>query len=177
MPSDNSVYGKIHMVLDIARSVKISSATDLRQEIKGRKPPNFMTRQYDSESDTYITGISDRVIRRTVDFCRLLNLIKDTGELTEHGREALRKTRYDDVIASQVRSYLRHSGVDLHELNEVIAKSLRSDPPDLPTQKKLWATVSNGINYSIFSRMLTLLAQCGEAKSSQSKIYLHVNER
>lgn len=136
-----------------------------------------MTRQYDSEGDTFITDISDRVIRRMIDLCRLLNLIESNGELTDHGREALRKTRYDDVIASQVRAYLRHSGISLPQINEIIAKTLQSNPPDMPTPKQIWTTVGNGINYSNFSRMLTLLAHCGEAKSSQKKIYLHINER
>jgi hypothetical protein len=177
MPSESSVYRKIQVVLDIAKSVKVKTTGDLRNEVEGLKPSNFLTRQFDKNRDSFVTDVSDQSVRRIVSFCHLLHLIRDDGSLTEEGRQALRKTQFDKVVAVQVRTFLQREGISLSKINEMISKDLHSNPPVLPTCKELWVTIGNNTKYSVFSRMLTLLAQCGGAKSSQKKIYLHVNQR
>lgn len=177
MPSENSVYRKIQVVLDVVKSVDINTIEELHREIRGRKYPNFETPQYSQEKDTFIIRQSDRVIRRIITFCRILGLIGPDGHLTKEGRRALPKIQFDDVIAAQIRFLLHHKSVNLSDLNRIILESLQSNPPVLPTSKELWTAVSGEINYSIFSRMLTLLAQCGRAQSSQKKIYLHIHSK
>ena len=177
MPSEKSVYRKIQVVLDTAKSVQVNTLEDLRAEIRARKQPNFLTRQFDREQDTFVPDISDRSIRRTLVVCLLLELIGPDGRLTKEGRQALRILRFDDVVANQIRSFLRREGIIFSNLNKVIIEDLHSNPPVLPTSRELWEAVDADISYSNFSRMLILLAQCGGAKSSQRKIYLRIEVR
>jgi len=175
MPSENSVYRKMQVVLDIAKSVTVNTLEELRREIKGRKRPNFETDQYDQAQDKFVPRQSDRVIRRTVGLCHVLNLIGSDGHLTKEGRQSL--IRFDNVVANQIRSFLHREGIIFSDLNKVILEDLHSNPPVLPTSRELWETVDADISYSNFSRMLTLLVQCGGAKSSQRKIYLHISSK
>jgi NTP pyrophosphatase (non-canonical NTP hydrolase) len=176
MPGESSLYRKIQVVLEVAKSVRVETAAELRDEVGGVKPDNFLTRQYDHNKDAFVAKISETSIRRAVDFCQRLGLIEETGELTDAGRQALRKTQFDRVIASQARDYLHHAGISLAKINRTISSNLRSDPPVLSTSRELWLASGSKVNYSIFSRMLTLLSECGGAHSSQKKIYLHVEE-
>jgi hypothetical protein len=171
------VYRKIQVVLDTAKSVKVSTLEELHSEILSRKQPNFLTRRYDRERDTFATDISNRVIRRTLSTCVVLGLIGPDGRLTKEGRQALRSVRFDSVVANQVRSFLRREGIIFSDINKVILEDLHSNPPVLPTSRELWETVDADISYSNFSRMLTLLVQCGGAESSQRKIYLHISPK
>jgi len=165
----------MQVVLDIAKSVTVNTLEELRREIKGRKRPNFETDQYDQAQDKFVPRQSDRVIRRTVGLCHVLNLIGSDGHLTKEGRQSL--IRFDNVVANQIRSFLHREGIIFSDLNKVILEDLHSNPPVLPTSRELWETVDADISYSNFSRMLTLLVQCGGAKSSQRKIYLHISSK
>jgi hypothetical protein len=98
------------------------------------------------------------------------------GGLTEIGRKALHKKQFDGLVAGQIRSFLKKAGVNLMELNQIIQNHLKADPPVLPTCKEIWVATANQVSYPTFSRMLTLLAQCGGAHSSQKKIYLNIME-
>lgn len=177
MPSEKSVYRKIQVVLNTAKSVKVNTLEGLHAEIRARKQPNFLTRQYDREQDTVVDDISDRAIRRTLSVCLLLELIGPDGRLTKEGRQALRSVRFDNVIASQIRLFLRREGIIFSDLNKVILEDLHSNPPVLPTSRELWEAVDSDISISNFSRMLTLLSLCGGAQSSQKKIYLHIESK
>jgi len=174
MPSENSVYRKIQVIIDVAKSVRVNTLKELHMEIKGRKYSNFETWQYDQATDDRVRRQSDRVIRRTMDLCYTLDIIGDDGRLTKEGRQALTKARFDNTIASQIRSFLKREGIRLSNLNSIILEGLQSSPPILPTSRELWTASSSEISCSVFSRMLTLLAQCGGAESSQRKIYLHI---
>ncbi len=177
MPSEYSLYRKIQVVLDVAKSVKVDSIDQLGAEIKGRRLPNFLSRRYDREKDVFVTDISDKSIRRAVTLCAVLGLVGHDGTLLAKGRQALQRIRYDRVVAGQVRAFLKGKGVNIHELNRVILESLQSSPPVLPTSKELWTITGSPMSRGMFSKMLTLLAHCGGAKSSQKKIYLHVDTR
>ncbi len=174
MASENSIYRKIQIVLDIAVSAKVASIGDLQAEIRDRRPPNFITKKYDSQRDIPVTDVSDRSIRRTVGFCYLLGLLSSDGSLTEAGRQAVRRTLFNGIVAGQVRSYLIKGGINLFELNKIILNNLQCNPPVLPTCRELWGATTSQIHYPVFLRMMTLLAQCGAAHSSQKKIYLHI---
>lgn len=177
MPSENSVYRKIQVVLDVAKSVNVTTIEELRNQIKSLKYPNFETPQFDQERDTFVRRQSDRVIRRIVAFCHIIGLIGSDGRLTKEGREALQRARFDDVVAAQIRSFLSREAVNLGDLNRSILENLQSSPPVLPTCNEIWTATGTEISYSIFSRMLTLLAQSGGAQSSQKKIYLHIDTK
>jgi len=174
MPSENSVYRKMQVVLEVTKSVRVNTLKELCMEIRGRKYPNFETLQYDQAQDETVRRQSDRVIRRTVGLCYTLDIIGDDGRLTKEGRQALMKARFDSIISSQIRSFLKREGVRLSNLNSIILEGLQSSPPILPTSRELWTASGSEISRSVFSRMLTLLAQCGGAQSSQKKIYLHI---
>ena len=174
MASSRSIYRKIQEVLDFAKSIDVKTAAQLRSEIESTEPQIFKTNQYDRESDAFVPRISQRVIRNTVNMCELLDLIGVDGGLTDLGREALRKNRFDKVLSSQVRLKLRTKGVTLAEINRVIITSLQAKPPIMPTCARIWESCGGTMSYSLFWRLLTLLANCGAAESSQKKIYLHI---
>lgn len=174
MPSELSLYRKIQIVLDVAKSIKSSSLDELRDEIKAQGPTNFLARKYDREKDDFIQLISERSIRRTVTFCLTLGLIEDDGSLSQQGRQAVNKTRFDKIVADQIRALLQRNKIDLGEINRIILDKLQSNPPVLPTCKELWSRIESEMSYSLFSRLMTMLVHCGGAHSSQSKIYLHI---
>jgi hypothetical protein len=172
MPSDRSLYRKIEVALDIAKSVSVASMDELQSEIHGRKPSLFFSLQYNRTKDEFSEHISDRVIHKTLNMCRLLGLLADNGTLTPAGREALRKPRFPTVIAQMVRQFLRARDINFSKLNELIRKHLQATPPVLPTSEELWKASGTTISKGTFARMLTLLANCGAAQSAQRRIYL-----
>jgi len=172
MANDLSLYRKMQVVLEIAKSQKVNSLDELILEIKGLQPDNFLTRSYDEKTDSYLTGISYKSIRKTVYLCQQLSLLNHSGKRTDEGVEASRKTQFDRIVARQVRSFLKTAGISLRDLNKTIMKSLRTDPPILSTSKTLWLGTDGQVSYSTFSKMLTLLTQCGGAESSQKKVFI-----
>jgi hypothetical protein len=177
MPSELSLYRKIQVVLDVAKSIEPNSIDELREEIKSQGYTNFLARKYDSEKDDFIQFISVRSIRRTMAFCLTLGLLETDGSLSKQGRKAIDRTKYDKTVAGQIRPLLEGSDIHLPEFNKIILKKLRSSPPVLPTCKELWAEVETKMSYSQFSRLMTMLVHCGGACSSQAKIYLHIEPK
>jgi len=174
VPAENSLYRKIQVLLEVAISVKVSSLKDLQKEVKSRRPPNFLTKKYDIKIDSFVTDVSERSIMRTTNFCFRLGLVGADGSLTEIGRKALNKKQFNGIVAHQIRTFLTKQKFNLSDLNKIIHRYLKADPPLLPTSKEIWIATGNQIGYPTFSRMLTLLAQCGGAHSSQKKIYLQI---
>lgn len=174
MPSERSLYRKIQVVLDIVKAWDVSDVDDLTDEISARRLPVFFSRTYNQETDTFVQDVSRKVIIRTIGLCQLLELISERGGLTRLGREALRSTRFDAIIAGQARKVLRGGGVDFVRMNLAIRRRLQGDPPTLPTCATLWDDLKPEIRYVIFSRMMSLLVQAGGAWSSQRKIFLRV---
>jgi hypothetical protein len=123
LPGENSFYRKIQVVLDVAVSVDVSSLTDLQEEIKSRRPPNFLTKKFDPKIDDFVPDVSERSIRRTANFCYRLGLVGADGGLTEIGRKALHKKQFDGLVAGQIRSFLKKAGVNLMELNQIMGFS------------------------------------------------------
>jgi hypothetical protein len=172
MPSERSIYRKIQEVLEVAKSVKVSSIAELRAHVANQQGDVFKTLQYDSDIDKMVRRVSVVVIRHAVKMCRFLDLVDDGGTLTDTGRAALRKTRFHKVIADQVRLRLHEQGVNLSHLNRLIVGAFRKSPPVLPTVQILWEAEGGDMARGLFTRFLTLLAHCGCAQSSQRKIYL-----
>lgn len=172
MPSQISIYWKIQVVLSFCKSAEISSIEDLKEKILKREFKNFETFQYNKEKDQVEKKQSYRVIRRTVNFCRMLNLIGENGCLTNIGIQALQRKKFETIINKQIHALLDSKGISLVSINEIIHKGLKAVPPIMPTSKELWNSICEKIGYSIFSKLLTLLSQCGGAQSSQKKIYL-----
>ena len=172
MVSDRSLYRKIGVVLDIAKSASVASMDELRSEIQGRKPSLFFSRHYNRIKDKFDEDISERVIRKTLNTCRILGLLSEDGTLTAAGREASRKTRFDSVIAVLVRKFLREKEIKFDKLNDAIKRRLQANPPVLPTSEELWNSVGTAMSKGLFARMLTLLAHCGAAHSAQRRVYL-----
>ena len=177
MASEYSLYRKIQVTLEIAKSVQIGSWSELRAEILSNRPPNFLTKRYDAEHDTVVQDISERSVKKTVAICRALQLVDETGALTSPGRQSLRKAAFDRVIAEQIHVLLEAKGVRVSLLNEIVARSLQSTPVTMPTALELWQQSAGEMSLMLFSQMLTLLAQAGGAESSQRKVYLHFGKR
>jgi hypothetical protein len=174
MPAKRSLYRKIQEVLDSAKSVRAASRADLVQAITDSNNEIFHTLQYNARLDKFEPGISKRVVKQTVATCILLDLISGDGRLTDTGSSALRKAHFEGIVAKQIRAHLSFQGLDVEKLNRVIAKNLRAEPPVMPTCAVLWEAYGESIPYGRFARLLTLLAHCGGAQSSQRKIYLHI---
>lgn len=174
MPAEKSLYRKLQETLETSKTVDVSSLQELRQAIEKREHHVFQTTQYDADRDAMTTRVSARVIRQTVGVCLTLGLIDADGALTDSGREALRKNKFDDVVAGRVTLYLRQAGVKVGTLNQVIARCLDARPPVLPTTGELWKAAANEIPRGRFAKLLTLLSHCGHARYSQKRLYLHV---
>lgn len=172
MASEKSLYRKIQLVLGVANVAPKTTLKDLVTEVESQKLPAFNTLQYDPDKDQFSWRVSRRVIRRTVSFCYRLGLVTEDGQLTRDGRQALRKTQFDIVLADRTRIILSASGIVIGKLNKTIEESLQSNPPALPTAKTLWSAAKTNMKVPEFSRLLTLLSHCGAAQSSQSKLYL-----
>jgi len=177
MAAEKSLHRKIQLVLEQAQSSTATKLADLAGEILNKKFPNFQTLQYNEAKDTFLWRPSARVIRRVVNLCYQLGLLDDGGRLTNHGRQAVRKTQFDSVLSEQVRRILAKNSISIGTLNEAIEASLRKNPPVLPTSKNLWATLSPSVKAGEFSRFLTLLSHCGAAESSQAKVYLRIETK
>jgi len=176
MPSDRSLYRKVQEVLEIARSVEVSSLPELRQAIKAKRSHVFNTSQYDADRDAITSRVSLRVIHESVRMCHFLQLIGEDGTLSDAGRDALRKGRFESVVAQSTLEILKRSGVRVASLNQSIVTSLQSKPPVLPTASHLWKSSADGvtIRYGTFAKLLTLLSHCGAAEVSQKKVYLRI---
>lgn len=172
MPSQFSTYAKIQAVIDVAKSVSVDSLGSLQQEIVAQALPNFLVRRYDSERDTMGTAISERAVRKAARLCFLLGLLDEKGRLSKQGRDALRSTKFDQVVAECTRSYLQSRGVEFGRLNKLIAEELHRTPPRMTTSEHLWTLSQLEVPYPLFATLVSLLSQCGEADSSQTKIYL-----
>lgn len=172
MASQFSTYSKIQAVIDIAKAVSVDSIGALQKEVASQAPPNFLVRKYDRERDTFRPAISERAVRKAVRLCLLLGLIDEHGSLSKGGRDALRSSKFDDVVAASVRAYLRSNGVEFAKLNTMIVEQLHRTPPNLTTSEALWNLSKPSLAYPVFATLLSLLSQCGRADSSQSKIYL-----
>jgi hypothetical protein len=175
MPSEFSLFRKIQVVLEIAKAVEVRSWRELNGEIISQRPPNFLTKQYDKKHDAMMHDVSRRGVRKTIRICRMLQLIDDNGHITDVGRRALRSSVFNRVLSAQVQQFLGTNGIQIGTLSVIINKSLRSDPLVMPTSSVLWQESGSKMSLLLFSQMLTLLAQCGMAESSQRKIYLRFN--
>lgn len=173
MPSEKSLYHKVQLILQHAASSEAANLDQLSSEIQARRLPNFNTLQYDEKRDTFLWRQSARVVKRTVGFCRRLDLIDDNAHLTRDGRQALRKTLFDTVLSRKIRDILdRAVGID--KVNQVIQECLHRNPPELPTANRLRSALAPDMVGAEFARLLTLLSHCGAAESSQAKLYLRI---
>lgn len=177
MPSQNSIYRKIQLVLQVAKSVEVESIGELQNAIKVSNFVAFHTRHFDRVKDSFVTAISEKSIRNVVSFCRDLKLLTENGTLTRQGRQAIQQSKFEQVISNSIRVYLQDAGVDIRDLNKLILANIQSNPPVLPTSKELWDSIEEKTDYSNFAKMLNLLSQCGMAQSSQKKIYLHIEAK
>ena len=174
MPSERSLFRKIQEVLETVKAEDVDSVDELRDKLAKRHDKMFKTRQYNPEKDTISLRPSVRVIRNTVRMCYLIGLISNEGRLTDAGRQALDRTRFESVIRYQVRGFLKAQGVGLAQMNRAIAESLQARPVVLPTSAALWQAAGSQVPKGIFTRLLTLLSHAGGAESTQRKIYLHI---
>jgi hypothetical protein len=176
MASLNSVYSKIQVVLDTAKGAETSSWKELQTKIKTLRSPGFMTRQYDKEHDSIVYDVSVRGINRALKLCIKLRLIAENGSLTEAGRRAVRHSLFEKVLSEQIHSYLENNGIKVSVLNNILAKSLHSDPMIMPTSAELWQRVNSKLPLLAFSQLLTLYAQCGHAETFQKKLFLRFSD-
>ena len=172
MPSERSLFRKIQTVVDIAKSVRVRDIAELCEEVEQRAPSVFNTSRYDASQDKFVASISPESIKRTVVFCRTLELITDDGVLSQEGREASRKSRFNETIGERVRIVLSTNGVRLSAMNSVIRDKLHANPPILPTAEVLWTELQPSMSRGMFSKLLTLLVYCDGGQSSQRKVYL-----
>lgn len=177
MAHEHSIYRKVQIVLETAKSSNSESLNGLEAIIKEKNLTAFHSRQFDREKDIYTTSTSIKSIRRVVRFCRELELVKENGSLTAAGREALHRARFEDVIVARVLSYFKNADIEVAQINQLIADRLHSRTPALTTANEIWETLKTKISYSKFSPMLTLLSQCGGARSSRKKVYLGIKPR
>lgn len=170
MAHDRSLYSKIRVVLEKAKAGGYDALDALQADLRDRA---FYTKQYDEKKDAFVDRHSDRVVRRVISTCRLLDLISEEGALTTVGRAALRRNAFADVIAAQVRRVLSEAGVSVRDLNRVVRSSFAQVPPVLPTAKVLISESNATVGAGLFNRLLTLLVAAGAVEASRRKVFTH----
>ena len=83
--------------------------------------------------------------------------------------------RYEQIVKKQVELRLEECGASAKLLNDTIRQCLTKQPPVLPTAQEIWSKVKIDMALPLFERFLTLLGQCGAARCSQRKLYLHID--
>jgi hypothetical protein len=174
MPSEHSIYRKIQVILEIAKSANIETIPALQKLIERKNLVTFHTRHFDRDKDSFVIETSEKAIHNALRLCQDLKLVKTDGSLTEKGRQAIQRAKFEQVIANQILTCFREAGIQVSELNKLILESIQSNPPVMPTSSVLWAAIEEKMHHFQFSRMISLLAQCGGAESSQKKVYLRI---
>lgn len=174
MPSEKSTYSKIFTLLQNAQSSRIKDIETLKEVSIELNQPIFFSRRYSEKKDDYVSQFSNNVLKRVISLTLELQLIDERG-ITELGKKALKRDNFQIILGKQIIEYLNVNGIKLKDLNKIISRILQEKIPIPPTANKIY--VENGLDPKIispllFSKLLSLLSQCGFAKSSQTKIYL-----
>ncbi len=172
MIGERTLYRKIQAVLDVSKKGTASSAEDLLDEIISNELINFLYKRLDKITDKEIAEQSVLSIKKTIDICMKLGLIRDNGTLTSLGIKALSLSDYDKVLGKLIIKFLEENGISIIDIERKINILLHSKPYVLPTSKNLWESIKPSIGLEEFSQMFTLLAHCRHIISARNKIYL-----
>ncbi len=176
MPGSNSLYWKIHYLVEFAGSSRFEDLTELVDQIRNENPGIFQTRQFDPDRDEFKEAFSKKSVRKTIRISQELGLLNDNAKLTKVGRRALRTGDYNKTIAAQINDVFIKRDVKKKEVNLIINKCLKGQPITIPTARSIWERIDANIGLHRFSSLMTLLTHCGGAKASQKKIYLIVGD-
>lgn len=172
MIGEHSLYRKIQAVLEVAKKGTTSSKDELFKEVFAKNLINFLYRRMDKTTEEEEAHQSPQSIRKTVEICFNLGLIRDKGTLTPIGIKALSPHDFDGILGKLIVKFIESHGVTIQVIEKEIIDLLHSSPPILPTAKALWEALDQPLKLDDFSVMLTLLAHCGRIISARNKIYI-----
>ena len=176
MPGDRSLYRKMQVVLDEARSGGHRSLDGLIDGLLAKGPLNFEYRGRDPASGQKRLRCSRNSVTRAIPLCCDMGLVNgETDRLTRSGMVAVDRGRFDDVVAARVADRLDELGVSVKKMEAVITdKLLRASRPILPTSDALYDALGRLLRECEFRTYLNLLGRCGGIRTSQSRIYLPI---
>jgi hypothetical protein len=168
-----SLYFKIRDTLD-ATSKHSSAIADLAESIQGEYE-SFIYYKKDAKGEVKELPCDTSTIRRTIRFCISLGLVTDEEKcaLTDEGKRARNKDRFDYQLQQAVINFLEKSKLPMKAITDAIDTTLA-----LPDVESLYQVISPELPFETFRACLFLLSVCGEAKgdnilkSYQRKLYL-----
>lgn len=178
MAGSHSLHQKLFVVLQEAEKAKHETVAELVNQLKRRKPINFMYSFKSKDGEGRVEKVSETSIKRAVKVCVDLGfLAAGNCRLTSKGRSAVRSETYDDVLQKVVKHYMGEHGVDMGQLARVVGDELLGGKEfDFPTKDAIWkALVASEITemeWSRFSLCLTLLDDCNAIRTFQRKLYI-----
>ncbi len=172
MASIKSLYIKIQVVLDIAKAAKPTSFQQLERDVMDSGHECFLTPKYNKRGDVVRATISRNSVLKAMRICLLLALIQESGPLTDTGKAATNRHKFDQILQKQIFETFAAQMVEIETLNKVVQQCMRQIPPILPTARVIWDEARPAMRFSTFSKLLTLLGQCKGAETRQSKVYL-----
>lgn len=167
-----STYRKIRDVLTAAAK-HTGGIKELAESIYG-KSDSFVYYKRDGSGKAREHPCDTATIRRSIRFCIDLGLIDSEEDctLTDLGKNARVKDRFDLQLQQGVLSYLDKNSVSWQRIESAINKL------PLSHVDSLYQYLSPSLSQDLFRTCLFLLSECGEAKgqnilkSFQRKIYL-----
>lgn len=173
MIGERSIYRKVQVVLDVAKTGKTKSLNELEENIVSINPINFSYTIMDKKRGKRVPHCSTDSVRKTVSLCIDLELINEKGKLTDIGINLLDQDKFEKVLSKQVLIFFKNTGITLEKMSETIkADMLQSNPVILPTSEAIWNALDQPVPLERFSVLLTLLGQCNTITTSRRKLFL-----
>ncbi|MBU4319655.1 MAG: hypothetical protein KJ739_00990 [Nitrospinae bacterium] len=173
MIGERSIYRKVQVVLDSAKSGKTKSLQELEENIVSLSPINFSYTIMDKKRGKRVPHCSTDSVHKIVSLCIDLELVNEKGKLTDIGINLLDQDKFEKVLSKQVLIFLKNTGITLEKMSETIkADMLQSDPVILPTSEAIWNALDQPVPLERFSVLLTLLGQCNTITTSRRKLFL-----
>lgn len=167
-----STYRKIRAVLDSAVGHK-GNVSSLAKRIHGSSDA-FIYFKRDRDGQVREHPCDEASIRRKIRFCIRLGLLEgeDSCVLTENGKTARKRGRFDLQLQTAVNTFLQNNGLPISRINTAIDRLV------LPHAAALYQYLAPDLSEELFRTCLFLLSVCGEGngqnvlKSFNNKLYL-----
>jgi len=174
--NERSIYFKIQAILGCALSEKnrIGSLEHLHEAVARSRSPAFTYFRAHRVKGSELVACSEGLIQARVNLCVELGLVDSaTGQLSKHGRDAMRKQSFGQVISRRVRAYLENKGFRLDLLKS--PGRMAGNTFWLPTAVTLYEQGRVTLPFDDFRRLLNLLVECDSLQAIQSRLFLPPN--
>lgn len=172
----NTMYHKIHDVLDVCSTRRDARLSDLVEAILARRFDSFAYWAPRTEPGDRRRQCSPSTVRRAIRLTQALSLLSIDGQgktcrLTPDGENALRPGRFEPTIADRVQRRLQSLGYGYTLMSRVIESICLPDLPDAQTLYDRRPEGAEGLGESEFRRLLRLLADCHRFRVRNARLF------